>query len=305
MLGIDLHPRSRDQTSEAPLVRTCVLVGGSLNGDGMTVVAASYMQSPSLVSHAVVVASPKATSNALLPYACRAVGSPLGVTVTLFVTSIMLGLVGAMAAVFTMLGVFVLGVGVARNDGVRRCLDRQTQRKARRRREAKRLAMLRPTGAVREQQYLDLRKLVEDGIDEAEATRFELQDLLDHFVQLAVCHQRCVEVLRLADCRELASPSSSDIAATRRCEIRARRVRHREGCVRQMARLADEIDSIDELVRLIVQRSACPAEITELDREIDRRLWELDEIDTAMKQLSSGELRSVDGDPRPASELVA
>lgn len=73
----------------------------------------------------------------------------------------------------------------------------------------------------------------------------------------------------------------------RRREIIARRVRHREECLQRIDRLADEIDAADELIRLLAQRAACPSAESELDREIDRRLGELDEMDAAMRQLSA------------------
>ena len=67
----------------------------------------------------------------------------------------------------------------------------------------------------------------------------------------------------------------------------ARRLRHRDECVRRIERLADELEAVDELVRLVAQRAACPMLDGELDREIERRLWELDEVDEALSQLSA------------------
>jgi hypothetical protein len=54
-----------------------------------------------------------------------------------------------------------------------------------------------------------------------------------------------------------------------------------------MEELADELEATDELIRLVAQRVACPPADAELDREIDRRLWELDEVDAALHQLSA------------------
>ena len=54
-----------------------------------------------------------------------------------------------------------------------------------------------------------------------------------------------------------------------------------------MEKLADELEATDELVRLVAQRVACPEIDGELDRELDRRLWELDEVDAALHQLSA------------------
>jgi hypothetical protein len=67
----------------------------------------------------------------------------------------------------------------------------------------------------------------------------------------------------------------------------ARRMRHRDECVRRIERLSDELEAIDELVRLVAQRVACPQIDHELEREIERRLWELDEVDEALNQLSA------------------
>lgn len=61
----------------------------------------------------------------------------------------------------------------------------------------------------------------------------------------------------------------------------------RDECLRRIERLAEELDATDELIRLVAQRAACPAIATEIEREIDRRLWELDEVDAAMHQLSA------------------
>jgi hypothetical protein len=54
-----------------------------------------------------------------------------------------------------------------------------------------------------------------------------------------------------------------------------------------MAKLSDELDGIGELIRLVAQRTARPALDVELDREIERRLWELEEVDAAFDQLSA------------------
>ena len=64
-------------------------------------------------------------------------------------------------------------------------------------------------------------------------------------------------------------------------------MRHRDQCVRKIEELSDDIEAVDELVRLIAQRIAAPHLELDLDREIERRLWELDEVDAAMEQLSA------------------
>jgi hypothetical protein len=198
------------------------------------------------------------------------------------------GIYGAMLALLAVLGIAAL---VSQSRMVRRHLDAQGVLRERCRREAHRLKQLRPTGPVRQQQYIELRDLVEqvERTDAAEASRFELQDLLDHFVRLALDHQRCLEAVRLAGGHDL--PSTISIAeasrSKRRREIMARRLRHRDECLQRVERLADELDAVDELVRLVAQRVACPPLEPDLEREIERRLWELDEVEAALRQLSA------------------
>lgn len=226
-----------------------------------------------------------------LAYAGGAIGSPVSVATLVFAACVGLGFAGAAGAIAAMGAVLALAALSSRAGGIRRHLDAQAALRMRYRREALRLKQLRPTGAVRQQQYVELRDLVEqvERTDPAEAARFELQDLLDHFVRLSLAHQRCLEALRLSSSHDLpAAASINDVARPkRRREIVARRLRHREECLQRVERLADEIDAADELIRLLAQRSACPALDPELDREIDRRLWELDEVDAALRQLSA------------------
>jgi len=211
--------------------------------------------------------------------------------VAVFAGCIGLGYAGLLGAVIAVIAVIVAGANAARCRTVRRYIDSQTRAKASTRREGRRLKLLEPTGSTRQQHYNELRLLVEEieRVDESEATRFELQDLLDHFVRLAVDHQRCAESLRLAGTNTL--PSTTPIGETtksRRCrEIIQRRIHHRDACMRRMESLADELQCIDELVRLTAQRTACPSFDSDLDRELDRRLWELDEVDAALHQLSA------------------
>ena len=187
-----------------------------------------------------------------------------------------------------MIGIAAL---TSQSTSIRRHLDAQAALRERCRREAHRLRQLRPTGPVRQQQYIELRDLVEqiERGDPDEAKRFELQDLLDHFVRLSLQHQRCLEAVRLAGSHDIpAAISISDASRSkRRREIVARRLRHREECLQRVDRLADEIDAVDELVRLVAQRVACPAVDADLEREVERRLWELDEVEAALRQLSA------------------
>jgi len=226
-----------------------------------------------------------------LGYVRGAVTSPVCVAVAMFAGCIGLGYAGVLGAVVAMAFVAAFGVNAARYRRVRTYVDEHALARSRARREYQRLKLLRPAGTTRQQHYNELRLLVEEveRLDPAEAQRFELQDLLDHFVRVAVSHQRCVDALRIAGANALppATPISDVPRASRRRELMQRRIRHRDECLRRMERLVDEIEGIDQLVRLVVQRTACSRLDGELDRELDRRLWELDEVDAALRQLSA------------------
>jgi flagellar motility protein MotE (MotC chaperone) len=235
--------------------------------------------------------TPGTSGSTSLQYVAGAVGSPVSVATAVFAACAGLGFAGLYGAMVALLAVIGIAALCSRSETIRRHLDAQAELRERCRREAQRLKQLRPTGPVRQQQYIELRDLVEqvERIDAAEAERFELQDLLDHFVRLSLYHQRCLEAIRLAGSHDLPQtiPIGDASRTKRRREILARRLKHREECLARVDRLADEIDAVDELVRLVAQRVACPAMEPELEREIERRLWELDEVDAALRQLSA------------------
>ncbi|MDX2090200.1 MAG: hypothetical protein SFX73_20240 [Kofleriaceae bacterium] len=244
----------------------------------------------------LVVASPSAVAapthgTTSLTYVRGAIASPVCVALAVFAACVGLGHAGALGALIAMFSVIIAGGLSARSKVVQRHLDRQSQLRIRARRESARLKQLRPAGPVRQTQYLELRELVEEveRLDPNEAKRFDLQDLLDHFVRISVGHQKCLDALRLAGGNDLpiAIPISDPNRMRRRREIQARRIRHRDECLRRVERLTDELEAIDEMIRLVAQRTACPCLTTEFDRELDRRLWELDEVDAALDQLSA------------------
>lgn len=226
-----------------------------------------------------------------LAYVRGAVASPVSVAVAIFAACVGLGYAGVFGAVVAVAAVIGLGAASTRSKLVRRHIDHQRALRDRCRREIARLKQLKASGPIRQQQYIELRDLVEhiERIEPAEAARFELQDLLEHFISLSQTHQQCLDALRLAGSHDLpqAIPLANANRSKRRREIQTRRLRHREACLRQIDRLQDEMEAIDELVRLIAQRVACPALDADLEREIERRLWELDEVDAALDQLSA------------------
>lgn len=176
---------------------------------------------------------------------------------------------------------------------VRRGLDWHDLQRVYARREAQRQRALGQATAVRQKQYLDLRGLVEgiESADPAEARRLELQELLDHFVQLAVGHQRCLESLRFTSDNESQStiPISEKFSTKRRHDIAARRLRHRDETTDRLERIADVLGCTDDLIRLVAQRTACANLDTLIDGEgeIDRRLTELDEVEAALIHVSA------------------
>ena len=239
--------------------------------------------------HLVVVPSKPAVIGSRFSYVRGAVASPVCVAVTLFAACLGVGYAGMIGAIIATAVVFVLGALASRYRRVRGYLDEQARIQVRTRRHCRRLREIRRTSPARMRHYEELRMMVEEieRLDEAEAVRFELQDLLDHFAKLALSHQRCVDALRLSGADALPAPLSETARTSRRSDIVQRRIRHRDDCVRRMAQITDEIEGIDQLIRLVAQRTACPVLEMELDREIDRRLWELDEVDAAMHQLSA------------------
>lgn len=242
------------------------------------------------LSLVVVPPAPLTAPGTALTYIRGAVVSPICISSAVFASCIGAGLFGVFGAVGAFVTIAVLVAASTRYKFVRNHLDHEAAARLRCSRETRRVKLLRPAGPVRIQQYFELRSLVEETekLDAAEAARFELQDLLEHFATLANTHQRCLDALRLAGSHDL--PISIPIdprRSKRRREIQARRMRHREAALTRIERLAEELEAVDELIRLVAQRIACPIDEVDMDREIDRRLGELDEIDDALKQLSA------------------
>ena len=225
-----------------------------------------------------------------LHYVRGAIASPVCVASTVFATCVGLSCAGTLGALLAVAMVVGACVALSRFAVVQRHLDTQGEYLEMAKREATRLRMIRPAGPVRVQQYCELRNLVEgiERTDPVEASRFELQDLLEHFTRLVVAHHKCLVSLRFAQDADFSAslPIAEANRTKRRREILARRIAHRDACLKRVERLADELEAVDELVRLCAQRVACPAMDPELDRELDRRLWELDEQEAAMAQLA-------------------
>ncbi len=110
-----------------------------------------------------------------LTYIRGALVSPVCVALTVFAGCIGLGYAGLIGAVIAILVATALGASTARYKFVQRHLDRAHEQRERSRRESTRFKALRPTGVVRQTQYVELRDLVEgvENSDAGEAKRGE------------------------------------------------------------------------------------------------------------------------------------
>src|SRR5690242_18094247 len=142
--------------------------------------------------HELVLVSPQAQT--ALTYVQGALFNPVSLSVMAFAVCVGVGYAGMLGALVAMVTFVALGATATRYKYVRHQLDKQFEYRLKQKREAERMKLLKPAGPVRQQQYADLRDLVNEieRTDAGEAQRFELQELLDHFVTLAVSHQKCL-----------------------------------------------------------------------------------------------------------------
>lgn len=180
------------------------------------------------------------------------------------------GLVLAMVAL-----AIVVGAAASRGREQRAC------RRARRRRIAARRWQLRQVGVLRAHQYEELQELVET-CEPSAVERLDLEGLLDQFAGLAQAHQRHARAVELAACDDKAPERRSPLGK----QIRVRREEYRAACQRETELLADDLEAIDELVRLVVQRVLAPPPAPRIEHEVERRLADLDEVDHAQEDLA-------------------
>jgi hypothetical protein len=241
-----------------------------------------------IASHAALATrAARTTQHGALTYAAGTVASPLSVALLAFSACVGVGYAGVIGAVVLCSIVVVFALLTSCTSPVRRVLDGHFEFRARAHREADRQRLLRSAGPVRQHQYSELRDLVAEleRADPAEVQRFELAELLDQFARLVARHQRCVDWMRRAGGCDLPSAAPQDMASKRR-DLLTRRIKHREECLERIARLVDDIEAIDELIHLIAQRGACPIEDNDVGRDLERRMWELDEVDAALAQIA-------------------
>ena len=165
-------------------------------------------------------------------------------------------------------------------------------RRARDRRRRGREDELATTTLGARESLAELTKLVDDIESTAPdvAMRFELEDLLDRHVVLALAHERSVRATAMFDRGQLERTRDAlraDPAAdTRRIALCERRLQAHLRSQARVDQLANELALLADLIRLIAQRVACPDEPA-LDDRIERQLAELDEDDVVRAQLAN------------------
>jgi hypothetical protein len=158
-------------------------------------------------------------------YTLRAIANPISVTAISGVICWMIGRHDYFGAGFLTVMMLALIADVASCRYVRVRLDRASERRARDRRVIARLDSLCAMTEARRLEYIELHNLV-DEIDGGRQTKLELQELLDRFVKLAAQHARCLQ-----------------ICGAHTPALRTQRV-------------ADHLDTIGELIRLVAGRLA-------------------------------------------------
>jgi hypothetical protein len=230
-----------------------------------------------------------------LLYFGRAAAHPSGVTALVFGLCLGAWIGGIAGTALGLLGGLVVVAVAAGSPGVRRLIDIHLAERERSRRALERERRLSIAGPLRRAEFGELSALV-DEIERAHADRierFELQELLDDYVELAVHHQRLIEAVQRADRAPLwqaaTARASADLtpASKQRQEILARRLQHRDQCRTRATQRAEELDAIAEFIHLVSEITSCPCLDPGAHQELERRMWELDAQQTALRQLSA------------------
>lgn len=152
------------------------------------------------------------------------------------------------------------------------------RRRGRRRRERARLFALRELD-TRRGEYRELRATVDriSFADPALATMLELEELLDRFVGTAITQHRYARVG--------AAPVSRAHVDGLQGVLVARRLAHRDACLRVSDELDDELGAIRELVGWIEHRIECPlGAVSPAGSEIRSRMAILDDLDFELRE---------------------
>ncbi|NVB79841.1 MAG: hypothetical protein HOV81_15705 [Kofleriaceae bacterium] len=176
--------------------------------------------------------------------------------------------------------VCVLGMYIVMNTRPARALraTRAARRAKRARRDARERSL--PNGSIGRDRLAELTRLVDEveDTDPALADRMDLEALLDRYASLMLGQERVRQALAMSDrgqLQRLRDALRIDHGHAKRLELCERRLRCIDKCIERADSYADEVAIIEDLVRLIAQRVACP-DGPSAEEVLDLRLFELE-----------------------------
>jgi hypothetical protein len=198
---------------------------------------------------------------------------------------------GAIAAALAIVAAGAVLMAASLLPAIRRLVAPVLVRKARRDRNELLERKLERAGSSRRSELDELTALVEEVAerDPDECERLELEELVELYVEMAVLAESYRNAARRSNGLAGDGDATSAASARLRRDLVRRRIAHRDECKRKVAELEAELDAVMEFVRLVAQRTACPAGRAPLEPQLERRVWELDARDTAMRQLAAGD----------------
>jgi hypothetical protein len=176
--------------------------------------------------------------------------------------------------------VTVLGMFIVMNSRPARSLraSRAVRRAKRARRDSRERTL--PPGSIGRDKLAELSRIVDEieGADAELALRMDLEALLDRYAGLMASQERVRLALAMSDRGQLVRLRDAlriDQAHAQRLELCERRLRCIDECIERADTYADEVAILEDLVRLIAQRVACP-DAPSPDDLLDLRLFELE-----------------------------
>ena len=222
--------------------------------------------------------------------------NPVTLAVSFLVAVIIGTWAGPVAAVLAVVAAGAVLLAASPLPMTRRLVAPVLARKARRDRHERQRERLERAGSIRRTELDELSRLVEEieEHDPAECERFELDELVDLYVDMAVLVESYRSAARhasglIGDGDERHERPAAGGGQRLRRDLVRRRIAHRDECTSKVAELDGELDAVIELVRLVAQRAVCPAGADPLEPQLVRRVWELDTRDSALRQLSGDE----------------
>lgn len=174
----------------------------------------------------------------------------------------------------------VLGMFMVMNTSPAKTLraSRAARRAKRARRDGRERSL--PSGSIGRDRLADLTRIVDEVMDtDADlAERMDLEGLLDRYASLMLGQERVRQALAMSDrgqLQRLRDALRIDNGHAKRLELCERRLRCIDQCIARADSYADEVAIIEDLVRLIAQRVACP-DGPSAEEVLDLRLFELE-----------------------------